>query len=280
MPVRQWNMMNEYTKLNAGIGYTLEDVERHVDKIVMFVSHDMKKQAYTQRNNMHQCVWNCLRGLNYDYLQLIALATTYFHTETQAYDFVSLNLNQSTQKANKKLIEFGELAKSFDLALQNWDKAFILSYYKRFKQACKSFLKKNRSNYSQFKDVNKNALHDLRQGLINQLKVSFPDRFSNVTDFNYYAEMQKQVIHELKYIITGEESHKNASEKIEKYFVSLMNPEDFDGTSTQNVVIMQKKAFQEVCITMMTRGVEQPESLSVMAFYTAMDYLSHKQQTK
>lgn len=264
--------------LKSGIGYSIEDTERHMDKIALFASRDMRKEAFRQRNNLHQCIWNCLRGINYDYLEVAALQVEYLHTENSIYQNLDIDLEHHTEQANRLLEEFAKLSKSFDQALSKWDVNFISRYCNRFKKAVVDFLKNERVKCKELENFGKNDSKSIKKMINDQLKVSFPERFSDISDLNFYTQIKNQMVHELRFIIEQEQHHKEAAKNIEDYFVSIMVPKDFDGQSTENVIIKQKKAFEEVCIAMMTKGIKDPAQLSVMSFYSAINHLSTKKQ--
>jgi len=59
---------------------------------------------------------------------------------------------------------------------------------------------------------------------------------------------------------------------IDEYFISLSRPKNMDGNSHLNAVIQQKKTFERVCIALMQNGINSPDELTVIRFFSAIEY--------
>ena len=269
-------MLNEYSVLSGGIGSLRGDVMSHLDRIAVFVTRDKKDATLRQRQNMHQCIWNCLRGINYHYLQVAALHSEFMQTEAQAYEYAQVNLDKATDKASEKINEVIELTKTFDKALGQWKTDFILECVEPLRAALNDFLLSHAARNERIDKFTPEMATALRSPFLKQLEVSFPGHFGKSSQLNYFTQVKNKVIHELKYVINNDPVDKEASDRIEDYFVSLMTPDNFDGTDHNNLIIQQKLAFENVCVALMSRGVPNPSELSVMRFYTSIDHFSTK----
>jgi hypothetical protein len=276
LPIKHWNMLNEYSILSAGIGSMVGDVLNHVDRIALFVAKDKRDAALRQRQNMHQCIWNCLRGLNYHYLQAAALHADFLQTESQAYEHVGFDLDKATMKASEKINDAVGLMKSFDKGLKTWNEDFLLRAVDPLRTAFHDFLTTHSERSKKADSFNNQVSASLRDPFLKQLEVTFPGHFGKSSKLNYFTQVKNKVIHELKYVIHNDPVDKESSDRIEDYFVSLMIPDNFDGSDHNNLIVQQKLAFENLCVAMMSRGLTNPSELSVMRFYSSVDYFSTK----
>lgn len=64
--------------------------------------------------------------------------------------------------------------------------------------------------------------------------------------------------------------------QIEEYFVSLLKPKRFEGDSN-SIIIEHKRAYEKLCASMSSRGLNDISNVSVMRFYSLIDVLSKPQ---
>lgn len=276
LPVNNWNLFNEYSMLNSGVGYLESDIYDHIDRIALFVDKGNIKAAATQRVNMHQCVWNHLRGLNYDFLQLSALDSRQLHTEVESYGLANIDISQHLEYAGEKMEKFQELVQTFDQCLGQGKKEVLLGIYNQLKPEIKKFLKENAKRHKSIDRFDSSQVNSFRDPIINQLKIAFPNQFSDSTQLNYFTELKKKVVHDLRYIIEGDELHKVSSEKIQDYFISLMAPKNFNAHDHANIIMQQKLSLQKLSIGLIQRGIQDPYSMPIIRFYTSIEYFAKK----
>lgn len=96
---------------------------------------------------------------------------------------------------------------------------------------------------------------------------------------NHYAQCKRYTVHQLDFIITEDKSHLDAIKIIEEYFVSLITPKNFDGGNSENIIIQQKLAFENICVALMKHGINTPDEMTVFRFNAAIDFYE-KQKTK
>lgn len=278
LPVKNWSLFNDYSMLNSGVGYSIQDCLDHVERICLFIDKDNREGAMQERMNLHQCAWNQLRGLNYNFLQLSTLDARCLNTEVESYGVINYDIAKHLDYAGEKMDEFQKLASTFDKCLKEDKKEALLHIYSSFKAAMKQFFEKNSKRSKIADKFTTTALEAFRDPIMKQLQVAFPSQFSNSSELNYYSELKKKVIYDLKYIIEGAEKYKMSSSQIQDYFLTLMKPKNFNGHDHENVIMQQKLALHKLYVALMQRGVKDPEAMSIMSFYTAIDYFANKKQ--
>jgi len=69
LPIKNYNLMNQYSLLDYEIGQTLDDVNRHFAKMDALLGAGKMDEAIQARKNLHQTFWNMINGTNFPVLQ-------------------------------------------------------------------------------------------------------------------------------------------------------------------------------------------------------------------
>ena len=69
LPIKNYNLVNQYALIDYEIGHTLEDVNKHFGKMDTFMSSQKWDEAVQARKNLHQTFWNMINGTNFPALQ-------------------------------------------------------------------------------------------------------------------------------------------------------------------------------------------------------------------
>ncbi len=86
------------------------------------------------------------------------------------------------------------------------------------------------------------------------------------------------MVYQLRMLYEPSDSLKNKISGIDGYLLDLMVPQNLDGNSAHNILIEQKVSFEKVTVALMQNGINEPDSLSVLRFYVALEY--HEKQNK
>jgi hypothetical protein len=90
----------------------------------------------------------------------------------------------------------------------------------------------------------------------------------------HFTELKKLALAKLNYIITDDEKYITEKENIEKrlYGKSV----DFDHGSEKNYITIMKMSQEKLSVQMQVSGINNPEDMTVMQFYVAIDYLNER----
>ncbi len=100
----------------------------------------------------------------------------------------------------------------------------------------------------------------------------FPDKFSESGILNYYSQVRDRMVYQLRMLYEPSGNLKNKIEGIDGYLLDLMVPQNLDGNSTHNILIQQKVSFEKVTVALMQNGINEPDGLTVLRFYSALEY--------
>lgn len=177
MPMKNWNRCTEFETMESGVGSTIQAVLQHLDRIALFAFKGMKEDLLQQRLNMHQCIWNCLRGIDFCLIQILTLTDENPGTENQAMDLVKINIEKSTEIATDIMIEkVSKLTKDLDVAIQKKDTNAVMLFARHLKISLPPFLIKYSKSFSSFDrsridDLKKKSTYNFRQYFHNVLTI-------------------------------------------------------------------------------------------------------------
>ena len=140
MPIINWNKQNEYEVMNSGVGAGTDKIQTHLDRMTMFTFRGMEAEYVQQRKNLHQSIWNTLRGVDFEFLQLMCFNSKNFKTDNEAYQHISVPLEKNNDKAAKIMAEeVVKITKRLDIAISRKDTDGILSECMRMKPVLTDF---------------------------------------------------------------------------------------------------------------------------------------------
>lgn len=84
----------------------------------------------------------------------------------------------------------------------------------------------------------------------------------------------------MKHIITGEDKHLKEVVKEDDYFVKLIQPFNLDWFSPDNAIYEARKGFEKLCVLLIQKGIDCPERMTVMRFFTTINELQKKTKIK
>lgn len=108
LPIKNYNQAQEYSFMSANAGCSQEDVLTHYQRIGMFCMQGKFDEAMQQRKNLQQGMWNYLRGIDYDFLELICYSDQPAKEEN-AYELLSIDLEAWTKHANNLMQDFNQV---------------------------------------------------------------------------------------------------------------------------------------------------------------------------
>lgn len=108
----------------------------------------------------------------------------------------------------------------------------------------------------------------------------FPEKFTDIDIATFNQHYRSKLVNELKFILTGDIKFKSGVKKEEDYFVKSIEPKNLNGMDFDNVVFKSKKEFETVCVVMCDNGVDKPEKLTVLRFFTTIKFLESKNKPK
>lgn len=84
----------------------------------------------------------------------------------------------------------------------------------------------------------------------------------------------------LNFIITEEKEHLDQIKSTEDYFTNLLKPKKLDNNDPNNDIFKMRKEFEKLCVTLLNNHITKPEKMTIMRFFTTLDYFEKKNKTK
>ena len=103
------------------------------------------------------------------------------------------------------------------------------------------------------------------------MEQAFPERFGNAKNMEMIQATKQKAEAILRRIATGDASWNDKEDEANRKIAHLMKPKDMDGDSKKNAILVSRKEFEESIAAMMTRGIEKPDKLSIMRFYSSIE---------
>jgi len=118
MPITVFHRFNLYAAMDAGIGGTIEDVDRRLYRVRQFIAHDQRDNAIAELDNMRQAIAFVIENSNPELLSFAALVES---IDGQAVQVDSAeDAQQLLAELSKQGLTIGKLRKSLDAAKKKW----------------------------------------------------------------------------------------------------------------------------------------------------------------
>ena len=215
MPVSRFHIYSRYMLVVSGIGDTLDDIDKHMNRIMNYMMSDLNK-ARQELLNLRQCLFMVANEKDVRYRGFLAL--TYKVDGKVWDDFSEEGMERLYYIANQETIE--RLDSIMTPIISNIDE---------------------------------------------QLRIYFPDFFSNSLEKNYTELLRKRALLQADYILTGV-NHDSEIDSLNSEITRLSKTDNFEGDAT---LVEFDKQFEEMCMLIAKEFNGSVKEHSVMEFYTA-----------
>lgn len=99
-------------------------------------------------------------------------------------------------------------------------------------------------------------------------------KFDDSSTRNYFDNLISKTRLTLKEML-GQPVNQDEKANVEDYFDSVMKPKYLLNNKNNEVVLMEKM-FEETCSVLQDNGIQNPKSLSVLEFYSKIEFLELK----
>jgi hypothetical protein len=107
------------------------------------------------------------------------------------------------------------------------------------------------------------------------LSVYFPAEFP--TNNNPLQEVKSKALIVLKLVRDLENARlRKLLQEAEEYQLALISPKNFDGSDPENYIKNLELSFELLCTSLEELGVNRPQELSTLSFYSKIDYFKKK----
>lgn len=77
-------------------------------------------------------------------------------------------------------------------------------------------------------------------------------------------------------MLTKDKVFLSQMDQVDQYFLRLIAPKNMDGMSASNIIIQNKKEFENLCVILIDSGVSDPAKMSIFRFYSTLKYHESK----
>jgi hypothetical protein len=117
----------------------------------------------------------------------------------------------------------------------------------------------------------------LKKKIDTELELFFPSEFSNSRVKEYYDQLRKRALLQLQGIKTGN-PNQSEIDKIDEFLLFYSKPSIFSGKNS--LEIKYEKQFKELCRFITEHAFIKAEDLTVLDFYSSLDYIKKKLKAK
>lgn len=112
LPIKNYNMFNEYGLLENHIGSDLSGTEMHFQNLDKLLAHNKVKEAIQERKNLHQNFWNIFQHTSFPSLQFACFI--YSINGVRIFDYSQENLKKIIEDLSDKGLLKGFIDKIVD----------------------------------------------------------------------------------------------------------------------------------------------------------------------
>jgi len=120
MPITVFHRFNLYAAMDAGIGGTIEDVDRRLYRARQFMHHGQKENAIAELDNLRQAMAFVIENNNPEMLSFAALVQSINGKEVQAADESSCK--EILGRLSKKGLTVGMVRSVLEWVKKKWTK--------------------------------------------------------------------------------------------------------------------------------------------------------------
>jgi hypothetical protein len=118
MPITVFHRFNLYAAIDAGIGGTIEDVDRRLLRARQFIKHNQQENALRELDNMRQSMAFVIENSNPEMLSFAALIHSINGEEVRISDEASAR--EVLQRLNKKGLTVGVVRAAIESVKKKW----------------------------------------------------------------------------------------------------------------------------------------------------------------
>ena len=93
---------------------------------------------------------------------------------------------------------------------------------------------------------------------------------------SYYDHLKRKYYYKCEYWITGQENVKEFIQAADRFLQEFIKPKNFDASSSENDIIGNENALEDICACLEDCGCMYPKQLTVYEFYKRIDYYKKK----
>jgi len=135
LSVKRFMLFNKYTLIDANIGSTVTDLDKHLEKIYDFLKQGMKEAAAVEITNLRQCFSFIEKGVNINYLSFAVMIDKINGYEVN--DYSEEGLNKIIKRLDSKKFSYALMSESLT-ALKKKLKARLLYIFQPTLMSLKS----------------------------------------------------------------------------------------------------------------------------------------------
>lgn len=93
---------------------------------------------------------------------------------------------------------------------------------------------------------------------------------------NFYENVRRKLLAEIDFLLRDNLDSLEESKKIDLLIAEMISPKNFTNTDPHNVVLTQKKAFDDLCTILESHGCVAPKKLTVFEYYSKLKFYEKK----
>jgi hypothetical protein len=95
---------------------------------------------------------------------------------------------------------------------------------------------------------------------------------------NFYENIRRKLLAEIDFLLRDNLESLEESKKIDLLIAEMISPKNYSNTDPQNIVLTQKKAFDDLCTILESHGCVAPKKLTVFEYYSKLKFYEKKKK--
>jgi hypothetical protein len=96
---------------------------------------------------------------------------------------------------------------------------------------------------------------------------------------NFYDNVRRKLLADIDFLLRDNLNSLDESQKIDMLIAEMISPKKFNNTDPENIVLKQKKAFDDLCTILESHGCVNPKKLTVFEYYSKLKFYEKKKKT-
>lgn len=117
---------------------------------------------------------------------------------------------------------------------------------------------------------------EIKNDILNELRVCFPDKFSNSLEITYCINLLDKLKKQIEFVLTEDETKVDGIKKINEFILDFFTPKNLSVNDKNNDFVRQSIDFENLCVTLMRNGIANPKQLSTFSFYVMLKNFEKK----